>query len=97
MFPYTRSYIKSPEYREEIIERLRQPLFYGGTLHSEDVYLLSLIGATNLQHILCYDRHERRTCRRALKAAIKASPIADSVKRYIQDMNAAVVVAVIPS
>lgn len=97
LIPYKKSFMIERRTRPAYLTKLRDCVLYGKQISEEDSVVLALIQACKTQRVLAKDRSERKTIRTKLKLILKESQIAGVVDQTIQEVQAAIMVAVIAS
>ena len=80
-----------------MIGRIREIIFSNAEINEEDSLILGLIEACKMHHIVSNNKHETRICRKRLDEIVKSDAIAQGVNRVINEMQAAIIGALVAS
>lgn len=97
LIPYKKSYLIDRRTRPLYLTKLRACVLHGKQIDESDSVVLALIQACKTQKVLAKDRSERKAIRIKLKQILKEIPIAGVVDQTIQEVQAAIMTAVIAS
>ena len=95
VFPYRKTFLTENNARKELIEQLRGATLYGEILDNDMLILLGLVEACKMHKIIASDKVELKKLRRILKVIIKDSPIAETLSKTIQQVQAALIVVIL--
>jgi golgi phosphoprotein 3 len=97
LIPFTRYYLINNRIRLDLIKETKEAILSRRAFSNEDFSLLGLIEACKMHKILTTDKAELKILRRELKKLIKESPIASAVNHTIQQVQAAIISAIVVS
>lgn len=97
LIPYQKTYLIDSKTRNQLIQKLKSAILSGKVQDQDDLMLLGLVEACKMHNLFSKDRHKLKTIRKSLKAIIKDSPIASTVNQTIQEVQTAILGAIIAS
>lgn len=97
IFPYKKSYLVENNVRNNLIEQLRKAALQRETMSNDTLLMLALVEACKMHKIIASDKRELKLLRKELKEIVKQSPIAETLNKTIQQMQAAIMIAIMAS
>jgi len=94
---YYRTRMINSRIRKQIIDEIRDHIFYGKQIDSKHSVILGLIKACRMYPIICRDKQERKICKKRIREFMKSDEISQGVDRVIREMQAAITGAVVVS
>jgi golgi phosphoprotein 3 len=97
LIPYNKPILFDKSFRQSIIEQLHDTILYHNNLTQEVIALLNLIKVCEIQHLIAFDKSERKMIKSNIKNIIIDNPITNGVNDSINEIHAAIISAVIAS
>ena len=97
LIPYRKSYLINRTTRENLIHQLRNNVLFRNDLNEDSILMLGLVEACKMHKIITSDKQELKRLKKELKHIIKESPIAEIVDTTMQQIQAAIIGAIIAS
>jgi len=94
LIPYRRYYLIDSMSRDNLIMQLRGCILFHKELNNENILLLGLIKACNMQNIIASDRREQKSIRKGLKEIIKEVPMNEAASQTIDQVQSAIFYAI---
>jgi hypothetical protein len=79
-----------PEVRDEVVHRMREAATGDGPLDPRTAAVLALAGPSRLLEVVAPRRADRRHARERIRHAAEQTPVAETVRKVIQEAQAAV-------
>jgi len=97
LIPYQKTYLIDKRTRERLIRELSAALFSKEKISNENILLLALIEACRMHKILSRSKKDLKSIKKETKRIIKENPIAESVDKTVQEVQAAIITTIIAS
>ena len=97
IIPYRKNFLRDQKIRNELIRRLKSALSIKEEMTEELVILCGLIQASKMHMIFSPDKSQQKKIEKQLKEIIKDSPIAGTIDKTIQEVQAAILTTIIAS
>ncbi len=95
--PYTQTWLIKKDEREKMIKQLREVVFDNKEFDHHTASMLGLIQATKMFKLIANSMDERRQCRLRIKEIVESDVFLKGVGAVIQEIQAAMMVAIIAS
>jgi hypothetical protein len=95
--PYIRTWLSKPEKRENLIQDLRAIVFRDKEFDGQYASLLGLVQACKIHKLISTNRDELKSSKARIKEIIESDLITQGVGTVIQEMQAAMMTAIIAS
>lgn len=96
-FKYYKTRLINSQAREQIIDEIRDVIFYDKKTAKDKSMILGLIEACRMYKVICRDKSELKICKKKLKEIIQSDSISRDVDKVIKEMQAAIIGAVLAS
>jgi hypothetical protein len=97
LIPYTKTYLTSTSHQTNLINELRSCILHKENMHDDNIVMLGLVEACEMQKVIAKDKYERKQIKAELKQILNESPIARSVNTTIKQVQAAVIASIVAS
>ncbi len=97
LIPYRKTYLIETKTREQLISKLRDNILYRKDMSEDSILMLALIEACKMHKIITTDKIELKKIKKELKIIIKENPIAKTLDKTIQQVQAAIIGAIVAS
>lgn len=92
---YYRTRLIAKILRKQTIEQIRETILHDKRIDQTDAMIIGLVKACSMYRVICRDRHERKTCRKKVKALMQSDEIVQGMDEVIRDMQVAIIGATV--